>query len=144
MRARRVELRNLFENGVRRSRVLFSADASLFDVSGVFATRAVHHVVLAVFRWNHEFMRSAAADRAVVSFDRQVRQSATFKDSAIRGVHLFVRLVEGIEIRMERVRVLHEEFARAQYAKFRAFFITELRLDLIERERKLTVARYVL
>ena len=45
---------------------------------------------------------------------------------------------------MEAVRVLHREFARTKHAKLRTFLIAELRLNLIERQRELTIARNVL
>ena len=45
---------------------------------------------------------------------------------------------------MEAIRVLHREFARTEHPELRTLFIAEFRLNLIEGQRKLTIARNIL
>ena len=144
VRAGGVQLRDFLQHRVFRTDVNRFADFRFFDVRRVTAGRAVHDVVFAVRGRNHKLVRRVAADRAGLRFDRQIREAATFENAAVSVVHILVRFVQRLNIRVEAVRVLHQEFARAQKAELRTLFVAELRLDLVKRHRELTIARDVL
>ena len=95
--------------------------------------------VFAVIGGNHELMRRITADRTAFRFDRKILQPAAFKDSAISVVHRIVGRVELFQRRAKAIGVLHEEFARPQNAEPRTFFVAEFGLNLIQRNRQLTV-----
>ena len=84
-------------------------------------------------------MGAVATDRSALGLHDDVRDAAPVIDPAIRLIHRVVALVELLDVGVEAVSVLHQELARAQDAEARARLVTELRLDLVERDGKLLV-----
>ncbi len=84
-------------------------------------------------------MRSVPTDRSAFGLDGQVFQAAPRENSAVRIVHLIVNFAELLGVRRETVSVFHQEFARSQHTKPRTFLVAELGLNLIDRNRQLTV-----
>ena len=110
-----------------------------FGVGRKVAVGAVHQFGFACFGKSHEFARDAAADLAGVGFYGTVIKAGAFADVAIGNAHAVVRFLQRFLAGMEAVSVLHDEFAATQQTEARANFITELGLDLIERDRQLTI-----
>src|SRR6185437_1745555 len=66
------------------------------------------------------------------------------EDSRVRVVHRAIRHHQRIAVDVERVRVLHQEFAPAHYAEARPYLVAELDLDLVEVDGQLPVAPDIL
>ena len=139
---RRVHLVEITGGGpVERPRAL--ADRALLDVGGIVAAVGLEDRVLAGVTDDHELVGRRTADGAGLGFDHLVGQPAAIEDPAVRPVHPVVCLVEPpgpVEGQVERVRVLHDELAAAKHAEARPGLVAVLRLDLIEGQRKLSVA----
>ena len=69
-------------------------------------------------------------------------QSAAGEDAFIRLVHRPIALVSTFGIGVEAVCILHDELLRAHQTETRTRLITELRLDLVDRDGELTVGGY--
>ena len=69
-------------------------------------------------------------------------QSAACENALIRLVHRPVALIRAFGIGVEAVRILHDELLRAHQTETRTRLVTELRLDLVDRDGKLTVGGY--
>ena len=110
------------------------------DVGGVIGARAVCDRILTRLGEDLELVRSLAADWTGVGGDRPELKTKPGEDARIRLVHRLVRLEHAFVVRVERIRVLHHELARAHHAETRADFIAELGLDMIEVDRQLLVA----
>src|ERR1017187_5029678 len=113
----------------------------LLDVRAVVARVREDERVLARVGHDHEFLRRRAADGARVGFHERVLEIAALEDAPVRSVHLPVMHVEALLVHVERVRVLHEEFAAAQEAEARADLVAKLRADLVKIERELPPGR---
>ncbi len=87
-----------------------------------------------------EFLRRAAADAARVRADRTELQLQALEDGRVRAVHGLVSLLERGVVEVERIRVLHREFARPHHAEARADLVAELGLDLVKIDWQLAVA----
>ena len=87
-----------------------------------------------------EFVRTRAANRAVISNHRTEIETQASEDARIGIVHRLVSLFEGGFVQVEGVSILHNEFARTHHPKARANLITELGLDLVKINRQLLVA----
>ena len=85
-------------------------------------------------------MRRVSADRSTFGLDGPIVEAAPREDPAVGLVHLFVGIVELIEVGAETVGILHLEFAGPHYAETRAFLIPKFRLDLEDGDRQLLVA----
>ena len=85
-------------------------------------------------------MRLAAAHGAGVGFHHGVAQSAALENAAVGLVVLVVGRVQPGLVHVEGVRVLHDELAHAQQARFGPRLVAELGLDLIPDLRQLFVA----
>ena len=110
------------------------------DVGGVIGARAVCDRVLTRLGEHLELVRSLAADRTGVGGNRPKLETEPGEDARIRVVHRLVRLEHAVLVRVERIRILHHELARAHHAETRADFVAELGLDMIEIHRQLFVA----
>ena len=90
-----------------------------------------------------KFLGGAAADAAAIGlYGPELQADAREKCARIGPVHagkVALRREAGLN-RMKRVRILHQEFARAHDAETRADFVTELELNLIEIDRQLLVS----
>ncbi len=62
------------------------------------------------------------------------------KMARVRLVHGVVTGLQRLLVEVERVRILHEEFARAHHAETRPALVAEFHLDLVEVHRQLAVA----
>src|SRR5439155_11034296 len=109
------------------------------DVGGVAALRAHRDLVLAGRAGCHELVGTLAAHQPGVRLDDVVAQSAAIEDLAVRAFVRGVRTVEGGLVRIEGVRVLHHELARAEDTGTWARFVPLLRLDLVPDLREVAV-----
>ena len=89
-------------------------------------------------------MRTAAADRAGISLHRPEFQSAAAKYLRIGVIHLFIANFQTGRIAVERIEILHDEFATTHQAKPRPNLITILVLNLINEQRQLPVRTHIL
>ena len=85
-------------------------------------------------------VRAAAADRAGVRRDGAELQAEAGEDAAVGVVHDPVGVLQAGVVGVERIGVLHHEFARAHHPEARAHLVAELGLDLVEIDRQLAVA----
>ena len=106
---------------------------------GRVSARAVHELGLARFGERHELAGHAAADLPGIGLDGTVVQAQALADAAVGGAHVVVGLLQRLLMGVEAVGVLHDELAAAQEAEAWADLVAELRLDLVERQRKLLV-----
>ena len=61
------------------------------------------------------------------------------KIARVRLAHGVVAGLQPLLVEVERIRVLHEEFARPHHAEARAALVAEFHLDLVEVRRQLAV-----
>src|SRR5262249_19683910 len=92
-------------------RVVLATDLGALLVGRLAAAPAVDDLVLARGAGNHEFVGGIAADRPTLGLDDDVRESTTIVNAAIGLVHRLVAGIELIEIRIDAIGVLHQEFA---------------------------------
>ena len=111
-----------------------------FHVGGVIGTVGEGDGVFSGIGHHVELLRCIAANGARVGLHRAEIQAQPGEDTGIGGVHIvvFVRQPAGID--MERIGVLHQEFARAHHPEPRPDLVAELGLDLVEVDRQLLVA----
>ncbi len=86
-----------------------------------------------------EFVAHGAADGAGIGEHCAELQFETGEDAFVGPIHVPVFGFQPLGIDVERVRVLHQELARAHDAESRADLVAELPLDLEEVERQLLV-----
>ena len=86
-----------------------------------------------------EFMRTGTADGAVVGGHGAEFQAETGEDARVGVKHDLVRRLHAGQVAVERVRVLHGEFAAAHQAEAGTALVAELGLDMIEVQRQLAV-----
>ena len=84
-------------------------------------------------------MGTLAADTAVVGHHRAILKTNPIEDADIGVVHLLIGLEQGIEIDIEGIGVLHDEFPRPHDAESGSDLVAELGLDLVEIDRELAV-----
>ena len=120
--------------GRRRQRL------GLLDIGRIVGAVAVGDGVLAGSGQHLEFAGQRAADRAGVGIDRAELESHAREDARIGVVHDLVRTQHAGFIDVERIRVLHDELARAHHAEAWPDLVAELGLDLVEVDRQLLVA----
>jgi hypothetical protein len=94
--------------------------------------RAEGDRVLAGVGEHVELVRAGAADGAGVGGDVAEPEPQAREDARVGLVHVPVLALEALVIGMERVAVLHDEFARSHDAEARAALVAELGLDLVE------------
>ena len=85
-------------------------------------------------------MRAGAADRARVGAHGAEDEADAVEDPLIGLVHPVVGLPGAFLVAVERVRVLHREFAAAHHAEARTALVAELRLNVEEVDGELTPA----
>ena len=106
---------------------------------GVAAAGTAEHHALARVGQHHELVADVAADLARRCLHVTERQTAAGEDPTVRLAEVTVGRVQGGLVGVERIGVLHGELAAAHDAEAWADLVAELRLDLVERERKLAV-----
>ena len=85
-------------------------------------------------------MRAGAADGTGVGGDSAEFQPETGEDARVGVVHVSVLALQVGVIGVERVAILHGEFAPAHDAEARPALVAELGLDLVEMHRQLAIA----
>ena len=137
----RGDLAQVFAGGrARRGR----GGAGGFDVGRVVRAGGKHDGVLAGGGQHLEFHRGIAADRAGIGLHGAEVQPEAGEHAGVGGVHVPVLAGQVIGVEVERIGVLHQEFARAHHAEARADLVAELGLDLVEVDRQLLVAGQLL
>src|SRR5690242_8803423 len=81
-----------------------------------------------------------AANAAGIRRDCPECEAQAPEDTAVAVVHGSVGDVETLFVGVEGIGVFHEEFPAAHHTEARSNLVPELGLDLVEIERKLTVA----
>ena len=109
------------------------------DVGRVVAAVAEHDPVLARRRRRHVLVGAEAAHHADVGVDLVEPDPRPLEDAVVGDLVARVALVEPGAIAVERVRVLHDELARAQHAGLRARLVPLLDLDVVPDLRQVTV-----
>ena len=112
-----------------------------FDVRGVVAFGAVGDDVFTDVGNHLEFVGTGAADRTRVGAYRTEDEPHSGEDALIGFEHDFVALAGVFRALIERIRVLHHEFAGTHHAEAGTAFVAELRTDLEEVHGHLTPAR---
>ncbi len=98
------------------------------------------HFALAGVGENDELVAEVAADRAGVGLHRDRLQAEARERAQVGDEHLVVGVPCARLVEIERIGVLHQEFARAHDAEARPHLVAELPLDMIEIERQIAVA----
>ena len=112
-----------------------------FRVRRVVAVRAAHERVLADLERREELLRCGAAHRAGHRRHDHVGQAEPVERAHVRDAVRLVRHLQAGIVDVERVRVLHRELAPSQQPGARPRLVTELPLDLVDRERQVLVGR---
>ena len=110
------------------------------DVRGVVGTVAEDDIVFAGLGQYVEFVGAGTADGAVVGFNRAEFQAQAGEHVAVRLMHAVVGDLQRRLVSVERIGVLHDEFAAAHQTEAWADFVTEFGLDLVQVDRQLFVA----
>ena len=84
-------------------------------------------------------MAVVAADRAGVGAHRDGAQAKAIEGAQVGDEHLVIGVDRVGLGQVERIRILHQEFARAHRAEARADLVAELQLDVVEVERQALV-----
>ena len=101
-------------------------------------------VVLARAAWRHVLVRAEAAHHPDVGLDAVPLQAAAIEDRVVGAGVALVGDVEARAVAIERVRVLHDELARAQDAGARPRLVALLRLEVVDAERQVAVGAHEL
>ena len=101
------------------------------------------HLALAGVGEDDEFVRQVAADRAGVGAHRDRLQAEPREGAQVGDEHLVVGMARSGLIDVERVRVLHQEFAPAHQPEARPHLVAEFPLDVIEIERQILVRAHI-
>ena len=117
---------------------------SQFDIGGVIGSRAPGDRVLARVGQDLELVRRTAADLPGVGGDRAEFESEAGEDPGVRVVHQPVRLQHAGGIDIERVGILHDEFARSHHSEARTNLVAKLDLYMVEVKRQLPIALQIL
>ncbi len=114
---------------------------SFLAVATVAAVAAVQERVFALVGDDHELHRAGATDGAAVGLHGEdVDDPEELEDLLVRLALGLERSVHALGIDVEAVGVEHLELAPADESKARTRFVSELRTDLVERERQLRTA----
>ena len=87
-----------------------------------------------------EFLGRTATNRARIGHHRAEPETQAREDGGVGLVHGVVALRHAFGTDVERVCVLHEEFARTHHAEPRPALVAEFHLDLVEIDRHLAIA----
>ncbi len=113
-----------------------------FHIRLVSALVAKHERVFADFCQQHKLVSDTAAHHTAVRLDRdEFFQPDTAEYVVVCVVFLVIMLFKVLLSHMERVRVFHREFPDADKSAAATRLVTKLRLNLINHERKLIIAR---
>ena len=136
---RSIGSRNLERRG-NAGRVLSLGDGSRHGLGvGSVATRGRHEGILADRRGVQELLGARATHRTAHRRDDDVAQAQTLEDALV-GVTLgLVGSVQALIVDVEGVGILHDELAAADQTGARASLVTVLRLNLVQRDRKVLV-----
>jgi hypothetical protein len=102
------------------------------DVRRIFAVVARDDRVLPRIGEDLELGARRSSDRAGVRRDETILEAHTIEDAAVRLPHRLVALLGGVLAHVERISVLHQEFAAAQEAAARAGLVAVFELNLVE------------
>ena len=97
------------------------------------------HLALAGIGQDDEFVAEVAADRPGVGAHRDRLQAHPREGAEIGHEHAVVGRLGALEVEVEGIGVLHQEFARAHDAEARPHLVAELPLDVVEVERQVLV-----
>ena len=97
------------------------------------------HFRLAGIGEDDEFMAEIAADRPGVGAHRDRFQAKPREGAQVGNEHLAVGMLGAGLVDVERIGILHQEFAAAHQAETRAHLVAEFPLDMIEIERQILV-----
>ena len=97
------------------------------------------HLALAGIGQDDEFMAEIAADRPGIGAHRDRLQPQAREGAEIGDEHPVVSRLGTLEVEVEGIGVLHQEFARSHHAEARPHLVAELPLDMIEVERQVLV-----
>ena len=112
-----------------------------FDVGRVVAGSTADERVLADVHRRQELLGRGPAHRTGQRRHDHIGQAEPVEQLDVRRAVGVVRSLEALVVDVEAVRVLHHELAPAQQPGARARLVTELRLDLEERQREVLVGR---
>ena len=101
------------------------------DVGGVRAARADDDIVFTSGGGDHELGGSGAAHGTGTGVNGNSGKPHPSEDLHVRGVVLVERFIEAGLIEIERIGVLHREFADAKQPTLGSGFISELGVDLV-------------
>ena len=142
LRPGRVDFRNLLQTLARPAPFPFlgrNADSGQFQVGGVVRHRGAHYDVLSRVGGNHELVGEASAYVAGIGGHHAELEPASLEHADIGVVHGLVGRVRRLVGNVEAVGVLHYELARPHDPEPRTYLVPELRLYLVEIDRKLLV-----
>ena len=127
--------------------VLHSAAIIEIDICGrrliIQKILVTEDFALARIGQNDELMAQTAANRAGVGAHWNSLQAHALERAQIGHEHLGVGMLGALGVDVERIGVLHQEFARAHHAKARAHLVAELPLDMIEVERQVFIGAHI-
>src|SRR5207249_11349654 len=109
----------------------------LLRVGDMPARVAAEHRLLAAFGDDHKFVTLSAAYGAGIGVDDEVVETAALKDSLVGASVRVEGAVQAGFLVIEAVGVLHRELAPSNQTAARPRLVSELGLDLVEREREL-------
>ena len=101
------------------------------------------HGAFAGFRQHDPLMAQIATDGAGVGAHRNGRQPHAGIGAKICHEHALIGLYRVFLVQVERVRVLHQEFAAAHGAEARTHLVAELPLDVVEVQRQILVGLHI-
>ena len=101
------------------------------------------HLALAGVGENDEFVGQIAADRSAFRHHRDRAQAHAGEGAQIGDEHAVIGVLGAVEIEIERIGVLHQEFAPAHQPEARPHFVAELPLDVVEVERQILVRAHI-
>ncbi len=108
---------------------------------GCVATGGTHEGVLADRCRVQELLTAGAAHRSGIRLHDHILEAEAREDALVGVALRHVARVEPLVGVVERVRILHGEFAPAQQAGTGSRLVTVLVLDLVDRQRQVLVAR---
>ena len=106
----------------------------------ILERRVVEHLALAGRGEDDEFMAEVAADRARRGLHRHRADAEPLEGPQIGQQLRVIGVARAGFVEIERVGILHQEFAAAHHAVAGADFVAEFPLDVIEGARQIAVA----
>ena len=100
----------------------------------------IEHIAFTGWRQHDEFVGQVAANRPGIGLHRNGVQPHARKGAHIGNEHAVIAVPGRIEIQIEAVGILHQEFPATQHAEARANLVAELPLDLVNVARQVAIA----